>query len=79
MNYSFCSQVVSRSSVQDFNIDKAKKNELASLKPAIEKAILYLEEDQLPVNWDREVLMGDARLSEDSSSEDSGILNFQFQ
>jgi len=48
----------------EFTREIALKTEINTLKAAIEKAVLYLDRDELPAHWDREVLFG----LDDSSS-----------
>eukprot|EP00095_Tigriopus_kingsejongensis_P001533 snap_masked-scaffold214_size254108-processed-gene-0.9 protein:Tk01533 transcript:snap_masked-scaffold214_size254108-processed-gene-0.9-mRNA-1 annotation:"at-rich interactive domain-containing protein 4b" len=62
---------VSKKDTQKFHRDSPKKNDVPSLKEAIEKAITYITKEDLPTLWDKEVLfnMGEESTTESSETE----------
>ncbi|TRY72004.1 hypothetical protein TCAL_05405 [Tigriopus californicus] len=62
---------VSKKDTQKFHRDSPRKNDVASLKEAIEKAVTYINKEELPPLWDREVLfnMGEESTTESSETE----------
>lgn len=62
---------VPKKDVKEFTKDTGAKTESASLKAAVEKAMLYLEKGELPSNWDKALLMGLNAPSGDDDSQDS--------
>ncbi|KAJ8674346.1 hypothetical protein QAD02_005608 [Eretmocerus hayati] len=71
---------VPKKEVSDFTKDLKYQVENIALKTAVEKALLYLEKNELPPHWDRDVLFGnsvssdntgtDAELDSDSSDDE---------
>ncbi|CAG0920584.1 unnamed protein product [Notodromas monacha] len=57
--------------IQRFSREVGEKVETSTLKAAVEKALLYLDKDELPPHWDRDVLFGKDMISDrDSSNSD---------
>ena len=52
----------------EFNKDLATKIENSALKIAVEKAILFIEKNELPPHWDRDSLFGNVVSSNHSDS-----------
>ncbi|GAB6031800.1 hypothetical protein CHUAL_010202 [Chamberlinius hualienensis] len=59
--------IVSKKDAKDFVREQANKVEHNTLKTAVEKVLTYLDKDELPNHWDRDVLFG----LEDSCNEES--------
>ena len=52
------SYTVPKKEAVEFTREVAAKTDHSALRAAIEKAVLYLDRDELPAHWDREVLFG---------------------
>ncbi|KAK3597334.1 hypothetical protein CHS0354_034576 [Potamilus streckersoni] len=64
---------ISRKEMKEFTREMALKNEDKFLKAAIEKALLYIDNKELPPAWDKESLLGkeeELETGEDESSDD---------
>lgn len=62
-----------RKELKEFTRDVALKNEDKALKPAMEKALLYFDNQDLPPSWDHDELLGtddDEDFNEEESSDD---------
>lgn len=56
------------SCMTEFDASKGKRIEQpASLKQAVEKAMVYIDRKELPSHWDKDALLG---VGDDSSDED---------
>ena len=68
---------VSKKDTTKFHKDSARKKDHDNVKDAVEKAVTYLDRDELPPHWDRDVLfrMGaeDSTTESTSESESGGI------
>ena len=53
----------------EFTKDLVNKVENAALKVAVEKALLFLEKNELPPHWDRDSLFGNIVPSENTDSD----------
>ena len=53
-----CSYAVTRRELKDFTRDVAIKNEEKSLKVSLEKALLFMDNREVPPSWDKESLLG---------------------
>ncbi|XP_014218610.1 AT-rich interactive domain-containing protein 4B isoform X2 [Copidosoma floridanum] len=61
---------VPKKETTQFTKDMVAKVEHSILKTAVEKAIQYLDKDELPNHWDRDVLFGYAVTSDNTDSEE---------
>jgi Ras-related protein Rab-1A len=61
---------VPRKEIQPFNKTVGERADTNTLRTAVEKALYYLDKDQLPPHWDRDVLFGRDMLSDRDSSDD---------
>ncbi|XP_070179923.1 AT-rich interactive domain-containing protein 4B-like isoform X2 [Littorina saxatilis] len=62
---------VNRKDLKDFSRDVAIKNEDKALKAAFERALLYYDNTELPINWNREQLLGPDEDEDDGADESS--------
>lgn len=65
----FLSYTVPKKEATEFTKDLVNKIENSALKVAVEKAVLFLEKNELPPHWDRDSLFGTAVSSGNSDSD----------
>lgn len=81
MGISFFSYTVPKKEATEFTKDLVNKVENSALKVAVEKALQFLEKNELPPHWDRDSLFGNSVSSENSDSDgdlDSDVSFMQF-
>lgn len=64
---------VPKRDTREFSKDSLPKIENNALKTAVDKAILYLEKEELPAHWDKALFMGLELPSADEDSQDSDL------
>jgi hypothetical protein len=67
--FAFCSYTVPKKEAFEFTREVGAKVDNNSLRSAVEKAVLFLDSDELPPHWDRDLLFG-LQESSDSDSND---------
>ena len=75
-----CSLSVTKKELISFTRDIVLKNEDKTLKVPMEKALLYIDNRELPVSWNKEDLFGadyDSDFDEDKVGNKSSYLNFK--
>lgn len=65
----FHSYTVPKKEATEFTKDLVNKVENSSLKVAVEKAMLFLEKNELPPHWDKDSLFGNAMSSGNSDTD----------
>lgn len=70
----FFSYTVPKTETFEFTKDLVNKVENSVLKTAVEKALLYLEKNELPTHWDRDSLFG-INTASSGNSDTEGELN----
>lgn len=70
-----CSFTVPKKEATEFTREIGLKVDNPSLKLAVEKALLFLDKDELPPHWDRDLLFGlvDTDVEDDSDQLDSDV------
>lgn len=64
--------MVDKKDTREFTRDIGTKVDGGTLKTAVEKALQYVERDELPPHWDRDVLFGvDNSSNDDNSDQDT--------
>lgn len=77
----FVSYTVPKKEATEFTKDLVNKVENSTLKVAVEKALLFLEKNELPPHWDRDSLFGHSVSSGNSDSDgelDSDVRSFAY-
>jgi Ras-related protein Rab-1A len=69
---------VPKKEMQPFTKEVGEKADTNTLKAAVEKAFSYLDKDELPPHWDRDVLFGRDMVSDRDSSDEDVSFIFQF-
>lgn len=63
------SYTVPKKEATEFTKDLVNKVENSALKVAVEKALLFLEKNELPPHWDRDSLFGNSVSSENTDTD----------
>lgn len=64
--------------MSEFNRDQGMKVESSILAEAVEKALKYLDNDELPVHWERSVLFNEQSQYSDSEENFSDVSSLHF-